>query len=115
LPLLKARFAEKPTAEWAQALALADVLHAPVNDHAAFLADPQVAASGLFAWGTQPGMGSLPLPHVMGAKPYADEDSAMRAPALGEHGRAVLEEIGFDKDAIERLHAEGVVCSPAAS
>lgn len=115
LPLLEARFAEKTAAEWAEALAAADVLHAPVNDHAAFLADPQVAASGLFAWGTQPGMGRLPLPHVMGAKPFADEDSAMRAPALGEHSRVVLEEIGLDGRTIERLHAEGVVRAPAAS
>ncbi len=115
LPLLEARFIEKLTAEWTAALAAADVLHAPVNDFEAFLADPQVAASGLFAWGTQPGMGRLPLPHVMGAKPFTDEDSAMQAPALGAHGRAVLEEIGLDEDAIERLHAEGCVRIPAAS
>ena len=115
LSLLKARFTEKTAAEWAQVLAAADVLHAPVNDYEGFLSDPQVAASSLFAWGTQPGMGCLPLPHVVGAKPFEDGDNAMRAPALGEHSRAVLEEIGLDRDEFERLHAEGIVCIDSVS
>ncbi|MCE2509369.1 MAG: CoA transferase [Alphaproteobacteria bacterium] len=112
MALLQARFREKPTAEWAGLLAAADVLHAPVNDLGAFLADPHVAAGGFFAWVTQPGMGRLPLPHVMGAAPFADEAPAMTAPALGQHSRAVLEEIGLEAAAVDRLLADGIVGAP---
>ncbi|MGB1546956.1 MAG: CaiB/BaiF CoA transferase family protein [Alphaproteobacteria bacterium] len=109
LKVLQTAFAAKPTGEWVKALSAADVLFAPVNDFEAFLADPQVAARRLFASVAQPGMGRVPLPHVMGAKVFADGDGGLCAPGLGQHSRQVLDEIGFDGDAIERFLAEGVV------
>ena len=48
---------------------------------------------------------------VPGTTPRAPEDAAL-FPAIGEQGRAVLEDMGLDGEAIEALVAEGALKLP---
>jgi len=83
--LLESRFTAHPVAHWLDVFERAGVPHAPINDYASALADPQVAHMG---W-VQP----LELPGGSMTKTFGSplrlngEGSTIerRAPALGEH------------------------------
>jgi len=90
--LLAAEFTAVTNAALAARCAAERVMHEEVNDYAAFLASPQVAAVGAVSWLEHPGVaGKLPLPNVIGAPAFA---AGMHAPALGADTRAVLAEHG---------------------
>jgi crotonobetainyl-CoA:carnitine CoA-transferase CaiB-like acyl-CoA transferase len=83
--LLESRFTRQPVAHWLEVFERAGVPHAPINDYASALADPQVAHMG---W-----VREMALPGGAVTKTFASplrlngEGSAVerRAPALGEH------------------------------
>lgn len=92
--LLEARFTQQPAAHWLRAFEAAGVPHAPINDYASALADPQVAHMG---W-VQP----LTLPGGTATRTFA---SPLRLngqaggidrppPALGEHTQEIRERYG---------------------
>ncbi len=83
--ILERRFVEQPAAHWLRVFRDAGVPHAPINDYAAALADPQVEAMG---W-----VRELDLPGGARTRTFASplrldgEGAAIErtAPALGEH------------------------------
>ena len=71
-------------------------------------ADPQTVANGY----VQDCETAAGVPFKLAAAPVQfDEEPAVphRAPELNEHGDAILEELGFDWDAIVDLKVRGVV------
>ena len=83
--LLEARFAGRPAAEWLASFAKAGVPHAPINDYAAALEDPQSAHMGWVQPLTLPGgeqTRTFASPLRMDGEGFAIE---RRAPVLGEH------------------------------
>ncbi len=87
----------------------ADVTVAPINDIAAALADPQVAALGLVQSFDHPDAGTF---RVVGPTvDFSGTPGTIRRPPprLGEHTDEVLAEIGMDTDAVAGLRADGVV------
>jgi crotonobetainyl-CoA:carnitine CoA-transferase CaiB-like acyl-CoA transferase len=89
------------SADWLARLDAAEVHCAPVLSRRELLRDPQVAANGLVVELDQPGLG-----RVRQARPAARFDrtpSRIRrpAPAIGEHTREILAELGDDEAAIE--------------
>jgi crotonobetainyl-CoA:carnitine CoA-transferase CaiB-like acyl-CoA transferase len=102
-------FARRPVAEWMEVLERADVLCAPVTDYAGLVAHPQVIASGMIVEQEHPRAGRFRTI----ATPVKLERTPGRirtpAPALGEHTRDVLREIGYAESEIEALGARGVV------
>jgi len=76
------------------------------------LADPQVAAREMVVEVDHPRAGrTKALGHPI---KFSDTPGKVLRPAplLGEHTREVLAELGYDAEAIERLHRENAVVSP---
>ncbi|MBM3601569.1 MAG: CoA transferase [Alphaproteobacteria bacterium] len=106
--IFRERIATKPTAHWIERLEAQDLLCAPVRHMREALDDPQTAVNGMVV--RTNGAGNDPLrvigsPIDMSAAPIRLD----RPPRLGEHGRDVLGDIGYGKDAIDALVAAGVV------
>lgn len=108
---LGAIFAREATAHWLKLLRAADILSDRINGFDDWLADPHiVATSGAVA--VAPGdMPAFKVPRTPGISPAADAALAP-APHIGEHGRAILTELGYDDAAVARLSAEKVVAFP---
>jgi crotonobetainyl-CoA:carnitine CoA-transferase CaiB-like acyl-CoA transferase len=103
--IIKAR----PTAEWLQRLDANDVPSAPVLRRNEVIANEQVLARELIVELDHPDIGL-----VRQAKPAARFDRTPAriqgpAPRIGEHGAAILAEIGLEASEIERLATEEVV------
>jgi crotonobetainyl-CoA:carnitine CoA-transferase CaiB-like acyl-CoA transferase len=106
---LDAEFAKKPRDEWAKVFDTEPELWwAPVQDLEEVMADTQVHASGGFCE-VPDGDASLPFPASpvdFGGTPWRPR---WMAPALGQHTREVLAELGKSEADIESLRASGVV------
>jgi crotonobetainyl-CoA:carnitine CoA-transferase CaiB-like acyl-CoA transferase len=105
-------FAGVSTQEAMEVLQALRVPSAQVMTCADLLADPQVAARGLFVEIDHPKTGPLPYPHR--ALHITDPDGsvetlAIRAPLLGEHTVEVLGEIDVPSGDLEHLRALGVI------
>ena len=64
--------------------------------------------------GVDPHMGRIPLHRIPGVPPPTPGSAAARSPAVGEHTREVLRELGLAPDAIAALEAAGAVRAPSA-
>ena len=96
--------AGKPAAQWLDLLDQAGIPAGPINRVSQALADVQVRHRAMVR--TLSGMPLVGSPvRIDGARADAD----LPPPALGEHTRGVLGELGLDGDAIERLRTAGVV------
>ena len=103
--IVAARFAAMTGEEAIATLAAVPVAHARVNTMQDVWEHPQLAARG--RWhrvATPSGTVSAPAPPGFTSNPRMDP-----VPALGEHTRSILAEVGLDDDAIEGLAADGVV------
>ena len=103
-PLIESRFAQWTIAALTAALDAADIPNGRVNDVADVVAHPQLAARGRWTTVESP-VG--PLPALLPPHNLAGAPAAMGAiPALGEHTREVLAELGYDESAIGRFGIE---------
>lgn len=100
-------FAQRTTADWCKRLADEDQRFAPVRDHAEVMADPQAHANGYLVEVDHPEWGRVTLPGC----PITMSDTPTRwgveVPELGQHTELVLNEAGFDWDAITELREQG--------
>jgi len=106
---LAERLATRPRADWLAALTAADVPCGPVNNVADVFADPHVQARGLSLTLSRPGLPAIPSI----ANPLRFSRSAIdyeRAPpALGEHTREILAELGYAGEQIACLRQDKVI------
>src|SRR5262249_9584680 len=106
-------FLTDTTEAWLERLRAADILADRVNGFDDWLADPHIVATGGAVRVDQPGMGQFQTPRTPGTAPAVD--AAMTpAPRIGEHGAAILAELGIDKTTVARLHSEGILALPEA-
>jgi crotonobetainyl-CoA:carnitine CoA-transferase CaiB-like acyl-CoA transferase len=101
-------FAGATLAEWRERLASFDGQWAVVQNTLEAAADPQAVANG-YMQGCQTSAG---VPFTLAGAPVQfDEEPPVprRAPELNEHGDALLEELGYDWDAIVDLKVRGIV------
>jgi crotonobetainyl-CoA:carnitine CoA-transferase CaiB-like acyl-CoA transferase len=110
LALAEQELRKWPTAELVERARRFGAPLAPVNDVAAFLADPQVAASGAIVALEDPEAG--PMRFLASPARFPDTPTSFRhrPPRLGEHTDAVLTEAGFRADEISALRAASAVC-----
>lgn len=112
--LVAAAMETRTSAEWLAELEARDIPTGRVNSVSDLFEDPQLTASGFFEHIDHPSEGQLRLPRQ--AVGIGERSTPLRpAPLLGEHGVEVAAELGFDPTAIDRLVADGVLLTPAAS
>jgi crotonobetainyl-CoA:carnitine CoA-transferase CaiB-like acyl-CoA transferase len=108
LPLLRARFATRTTAEWLERLR-GRVPCAPVNDVRQALDDEQVRARDMIVEVAHPEFGSLKEVRSP-VRTEGEIRDPQRAPRLGEHTDLILrDELGYGDSTIARLRADGVI------
>jgi crotonobetainyl-CoA:carnitine CoA-transferase CaiB-like acyl-CoA transferase len=102
------RFASNTTDYWIARLEKQDLLCAPVRSLAEALVDPQTAANRMVVEGQG---GNEPVRLVASPIDLSDAPFAIRRPPprIGEHGTAILGELGYDAARIEVLRASGVL------
>jgi crotonobetainyl-CoA:carnitine CoA-transferase CaiB-like acyl-CoA transferase len=108
---LGAIFARHTTAHWLDVLRDADILSDRINGFDDWLADAHVVATGGVVSVQPANMPAFKVPRTPGIS--AAVDAALSpAPTIGEHGRAILGELGFDVAAIARLLEEKALVLP---
>jgi crotonobetainyl-CoA:carnitine CoA-transferase CaiB-like acyl-CoA transferase len=116
IPLLAARFKDKPAAEWEAALTSAGVgcVEANMNGLPSFTSfDPVLRETGLTVEFEHPLYGSMV--RCAPALQFSETPSRLASPCLrGEHNRDVLRELGYTDDDITRLEKDRVVAPPDA-
>jgi len=107
--VLEERFRERTMDEWIEVLDAGDVPCGPVNFPEELFGHPHVEANGLMVTMEHPVLGAIQMPASPMRMSGTPLEGGTPPPALGQHVREVLKEIGYEEDAIERLIAEGVV------
>jgi len=92
--LLRARFTEEPTSTWVDRLTSAGIPHSPVNSVEDVLNDPQTAARDMIAEIDHPVAGRIKMPGISIKLSHTPSTVRLAPPALGQHQREVLKEIG---------------------
>jgi crotonobetainyl-CoA:carnitine CoA-transferase CaiB-like acyl-CoA transferase len=108
-PILAARLAEHPTADWVAMLDTAGIPCGPIADVTAAFASPAAQARGMLVTVEHPALGVLRqagIPIGLTATPGSIRTAP---PLLGEHTDEILVEAGLDEAEIRDLHATGVV------
>jgi crotonobetainyl-CoA:carnitine CoA-transferase CaiB-like acyl-CoA transferase len=103
--ILNKRAVERSTFEWHTRLAQAGALCNAIHDFGDWLNHAHVQAVGAAPAIHQPRVGAVPTPLIPGMLPLAADDQRQIAPALGEHGREILRERGYDEASIDNLIA----------
>ena len=104
--IIMAAFSEWNAEEVIVRLTAAGIANARMNDMAGLWAHPQIRARDRWREVSTP-IGPMPAllpPGGIGAEPRMDA-----IPALGEHSRAILEELGIDSASIEALSKAGII------
>jgi crotonobetainyl-CoA:carnitine CoA-transferase CaiB-like acyl-CoA transferase len=108
---LGAIFGRETTAHWLTVLREADILSDRINGFDDWLADPHIVATGGAVAVEPADMPAFKVPRTPGVSATADA-ALSPAPHVGEHGRAILAELGYDDAIIARLVAEEAVVLP---
>jgi crotonobetainyl-CoA:carnitine CoA-transferase CaiB-like acyl-CoA transferase len=111
--VLAPKFAQKGRAEWADLLGEAGIIAAPVRSHLELVSDCDLRGYGDFARVEN----DMTEPHWLPSTPYRSSTwsrvASYRPPRLGEDTIALMDELGFDDDAIRALQARNVVYAPS--
>jgi len=109
MDILRPIFAAQAWAHWSRRLTDAQILHERVNRYADFLEEPQVKATGLIAWLSQPGMPrTVPVANLPGIGAFVDGSRLATAPEIGQDTEPVLREHGYSDSEIADLIARRV-------
>lgn len=105
----------RSTQEWLEIMEELDIPAAKVNTIEDLFDDPQLAASKVFRTVEHPTEGTVRWMHPSFRFSGTPIEPGELAPSLGEHGRAVLSQLGYDDASIDDLIADGVLGATAAS
>lgn len=110
--VLRPIFKEKLTDPLAKRFTERRIMNYRVNTYEEFLKEPQVDATGIISWLTQPGVPQpVPMPNIPGLPPFENGTMRAHAPTLGQHTREVLTQHGYSTAEIDAMIAKGVALS----
>lgn len=106
---VRERLPARTTAEWLGIFDAAGIWAGPVLGYADVMKDPQVRHNGSFIEYVHPTEGEVKTPGF--PIRFSETPSEMRTPApvVGQHSRAVLEDLGLSSKEIDQLLDDGVV------
>ena len=104
---LSSVFLEKTTAEWLELLERADVPSLPMHTLETVLQDPHLVATGFFATLEHPTEGLVRSMRMPATWQRNNPGIRRLAPALGEHTREVLGQMGYSDSQIDAMLAAG--------
>ena len=105
--------AKRTTADWLSRLDAADVPCAPVLRRGEVMANEQVVARGLISEFDHPGIGRVRQPKPAAEFSATPTRAPSPAPVIGEHGRQILQELGYAGTEVEQLVEGKVVRLPS--
>jgi crotonobetainyl-CoA:carnitine CoA-transferase CaiB-like acyl-CoA transferase len=109
MALIRPIMATKTTAEWSRLLAGIDVLHGAIHTHQDLFENDQVKAVGALTWVEDPVLGRVPMGSIAGQPRPGSGDRLSHSPAVGEHSREILSELGMAAGDIDALIAAGTI------
>ena len=107
--VIEQRIAEQPRDHWAVIFDANDFPWAPAADSVEIAEDPQAAANGYVRTMQHKTAGDFKILGVPFQLEQAPTDNYSSAPELGEHTELVLEELGYNWDAIASMKQSGVI------
>jgi formyl-CoA transferase/CoA:oxalate CoA-transferase len=109
VPLLQARFRQRPTREWVQILEAAGVPCGPIYTVSQVFQDPQTLHRQMRVELDHPKAGRITVTGV--PVKFSDTPGSVRTPPplLGQHTRPVLRELGYSEEEVEQLQRLGAV------
>jgi crotonobetainyl-CoA:carnitine CoA-transferase CaiB-like acyl-CoA transferase len=102
-------FAIRTSADWINLLAQADIPYTPLNTITDLIEDAHLAATDFISHIEHPTEGRIKSMRTPIAWSDSKPDPARPAPALGEHSREILQELGLTHESIEDLFEKRVV------
>ena len=109
--LINAAFSYRSTDEWVELFDAAGVPSGPVKMTAELFADPHVEAEGFLVELEHPVLGPVKMANSPVRMSGGETGTRRSSPALGQHTREFLGELGFSAEEIGQLEADGVVRS----
>jgi crotonobetainyl-CoA:carnitine CoA-transferase CaiB-like acyl-CoA transferase len=109
LPVLRELFLRFTRAEIAAAFEKARLPFAPIVRPEDLFNDPHLATQGAMVEVTKPDGGSMPVPALPLEMAGRRFGRRLDIPRLGEHSEAIAAELGYERELIEELVAEGVL------
>ena len=106
--ILQGKFESRDLAEWRELFKQADIKWAPLPQRADVVQDPQMQAAGAFVEMDYPGHGKLTTINSPIFTSGGEKRAPTAAPQLGAHTSEVLQDLGYDTQAIAGLVRDGV-------
>ena len=103
MPLIRAEFLKRTTAEWVALLTEADVMNAPIRNYGDYLANEHVGAVDSYGWIEHDAVGRMPVANIPGLPKIDGADDFTESPHVGEHSTALLREAGLGDGEIKAL------------
>ncbi len=107
--IIEAITVTKTTEEWLDIMLGLDLWVAKVNDQNEVENDPQVIHNNTFVEVEHPKAGKVKVTNVPFTMSETPGQIKRPSPMIGEHGADILEEIGYDKEAIESLISKNII------
>ncbi|MBT3534469.1 MAG: CoA transferase, partial [Rhodospirillaceae bacterium] len=108
MPMIRAEFLKKTTAEWCEILTEEGVMNAAISTYDDYLNDEHVKAVNGVAWVEHEGLGRLPMVNIPGLPAIDGADEMTECAHIGQHTSAILGEAGFSADDIASLLTSNV-------
>ncbi len=109
MPMIRAEFVKKTTAEWCELLTAEGVMNSAISTYDNYLNDEHVKAVDSVAWLDHDGLGHLPMVNIPGLPKINGADELTECAHIGEHTELILFEAGYDTGEINGLLKKNAV------